>query len=810
MRRRSRPQLPAETQATVLIAVHVAVAVAALVLFLLLSRRSKRRTSTTVPPSGEFDYIVVGGGLAGSVLAARLSEDASKRVLVVEAGESSPDSIFIRISGAILKLFRNPAFDWCWQTVAEAGCFGRRVFLCRGKLLGGSTCLNAQLTFRGAPRDYGWGEGWSADELAATFDSIELRQKEPMGSCGMHVQLPNYQHELSRRFLGACGPDVHPDLAPRSSFNDWGDRYDGGAGSGYGRFELSQRDGTRWTAASSYLAVAAARPNVTVLTGHTVSRVTLDTIERRKVGKAAGRDARQLVATGVELRDNTRTARRARKQAADAAVRHAVDSGEADWKQLRELLDFADQSRIGADQFTGEVDAIIAAAIKLIDNHREILRDATDPEPRTQLDIPRLDAATMAVDADAALREVTQRLIARLPSCQGGRVLREQAADAAAALALARYLDARLQSTPGQEPGRAPDLGEAAVAELRTELRAIVAAAPSAAAVGGGGGGGGDTTIRLAAGGEVVLAAGALASPQLLMLSGIGDEATLRAAGVRCRLSLPAVGEGLQDHGAVTVAYECSIADGMSEIKPWMPYLNVLSPLALLKWATRGAGILSTTFCDHGAFLRSRPAVELPDVQLRFVPGIGPDPDGVKAYELLGKGVQHPRYGYTLQVINCRPKAVGSVRIASADAMVAPEVRCNYLGRREDVAAIVRGVAVARSLARAGPLGEVSLKEVYPGEEVRSDEEVEAYIRRTLHSANGLSGGCCIGRVVDDELRVHGVAGLRVADGSVMPHIVGSQLALPTTAIAERGASFIVAAARSRKRPAASPPRRRA
>ena len=152
-------------------------------------------------------------------------------MLVVEAGESSPDSIFIRISGAILKLFRNPAFDWCWQTVAEAGCLGRRVFLCRGKLLGGSTCLNAQLTFRGAPRDYGWGDGWSADELAATFGSIELRRKEPMASCGMHVQLPKYQHELSRRFLGACGPEIHPDLAPRASFNDWGDRYDGGAGS---------------------------------------------------------------------------------------------------------------------------------------------------------------------------------------------------------------------------------------------------------------------------------------------------------------------------------------------------------------------------------------------------------------------------------------------------------------------------------------------------------------------------------------------------------------------------------------------------
>ena len=97
-------------------------------------------------------------------------------------------------------------------------------------------------------------------------------------------------------------------------------------------------------------------------------------------------------------------------------------------------------------------------------------------------------------------------------------------------------------------------------------------------------------------------------------------------------------------------------------------------------------------------------------------------------------------------MINCRPKAVGSVRLVSADPAVAPAIRCNYLGRREDLSAIAKGIATARKLAGTGPLAEVSGKEVFPGEHVRSEAEVEAYIRGTVHSANGLSGGCCIGQ----------------------------------------------------------------
>ena len=150
-------------------------AVVAVVAQCLRLSRSSKPVTTSKPPSGQFDFIICGGGLAGSVLAARLSEDPTKRVLVVEPGTASPNGLFIRISGAILKLFRNPAVDWCWQTVAEASCLGRRIFLCRGRVLGGSTCLNAQLAFRGSPSDYdNWGvTGWAAEDLAPCFDQVE-------------------------------------------------------------------------------------------------------------------------------------------------------------------------------------------------------------------------------------------------------------------------------------------------------------------------------------------------------------------------------------------------------------------------------------------------------------------------------------------------------------------------------------------------------------------------------------------------------------------------------------------------------------
>jgi len=405
-------------------------------------------------------------------------------------------------------------------------------------------------------------------------------------------------------------------------------------------------------------------------------------------------------------------------------------------------------------------------------------------------------------------------------------------------LALTTYLAARLQSDPLHAPdlhaaGRSPDLDQdaaetfcATLDGLREELYTLERGSATSSEEGRVQGTGRTeaaaqalATVQLSPGGEVLLTAGALASPHLLQLSGIGDPSVLAAAGVPVRLASPAVGQGVQDHPAVTVAYECSIRDGLSEIKPWMPHLNLISPLALARWALGGCGILATTFCDHGAFVRSSatplpsgtssgppsppPSLEaksspestpsgLPDVQLRFVPGIGPAADGVRSYELLGKGIQHKSHGFTLQVINCRPRSVGYVRLVSANPSVAPEIRLNYLEAPEDEASLSRGIALARQLARTGALGQVSLDEVYPGAHVQSSEDISLYIASTLHSANGLSGGCCLGRVVDAELKVIGVQGLRVADASVMPRIPGAQLALPTTALAERAAKLII------------------
>ena len=779
-----------------------AVVIAVIVLHLLWRIWAKPQ-GTGGLPSGEFDYIIVGGGLAGSVLAARLSEDPSKRVLVIETGTASPNNLFIRISGAILKLFRNPQFDWCWQTVAEAGCVGRRIFLCRGKLLGGSTCLNAQLAFRGAPRDYdSWGTGWTSDDMGAEFERIELRDREPMKSCGMHVQEPNYQHELSKRFLRACsthGNEMHPDLKRRINFNDWNASPSGDAsGAGFGRFELSQREGTRWTGANSYLAVAASRPNVTVLTGYSVARVTLASAESRHI------------ATGVALKNVTVAKRAEREATARAEVKRTLSTSVVAWRELlrasREAVE-ANGNRSGAGRA-----AKYAAARTIITNHEAVLRDMTNPEPLTQHDVARIHPS-LASHADRALQEIAYRLLSS-DEHRSQSSVSSSPEQAAAVSAVAQYLDKRLQTTETEQPGRSPDLDERASGELRSVLDSLV----SGNGAGGGSiatlGGDDEVNLPLAAGGEVVLAAGALGSPQLLQLSGIGDPAVLKAAGVPLQIANESVGKGLQDHAAVTVAYDSTIRDGMSEIKPWMPWLNIISPFALYKWAMHGAGILSTTFCDHGAFVRSDAKFTLPDIQLRFVPGIGPDPDGVKAYELLGKGVQHTNYGFTIQVINCRPKSVGSVSVVSSDPNVAPEIRCNYLTEAVDTRAILAGITLARKIATTGALGEVSNGEVYPGAHVQGEKQIAEYVRTTAHSANGLSGGCCIGTVVNQMLTVIGVSGLRVADASVMPSIVGSQLALPTTAIAERAARIIMAdsvsagALHTRSRASKSPPRR--
>jgi choline dehydrogenase-like flavoprotein len=752
---------------------------------------TKRIITTQQVPEGDFDYIVVGGGLAGSVLAARLSEDSEKRVLVIEPGIANPNSLLIRISGAILKLFRNPTFDWCWKTAAELGCHGRSISLCRGKLLGGSSCLSAQVALRASPSDYdSWGSGWTSAEVAPVFDRLEMRdEKMPMASCGMCMQVPNYQHELSKRFLSTCktkGAHIHPDLQNRESFNDW--TAENVAPRGFGRFELAQKDGVRWTGANSYFAVAAARPNVVVLTGHAAARIALES----RQGKT--------FASGVEVFDCSARAKATRTVEAQEHVTRVTRANAAKWSEMNEhLLAFEQDRGDGSSVAVGLARA--ASARKLITNHEAVLRDAVNPDPLTQHHLARVSPA-YARYVDEALYELATLLTKRVwpgGKCPAPTAQAKSAEQASAWSATARYLERRLQYKPEQYDrcGRPSDMDPQAAevfceALLRIRETAEESWKPRPEVE--------ETThyriptqkLRLASGGEVLLSAGTLNSPHLLQLSGIGEPSVLEAAGIAVSVPLPGVGQGVQDHPAVSVAYESRIRDGMAEIKPFMPWLSVVSPRAIYKWAVEGSGILSTTFCDHGAFVRSNPSsLELADLQLRFVPGIGPSADGVKAYELLGRGIQHPTSGFTVQVINCRPRSVGTVKVVSPNPSHPPEIRCNYLERKEDLQCLRTGVALARKLSTSGDLADVSTLEVYPGPRVQDGDDLDEFIRQTLHSANGLAGGCCIGSVVDQQLKVNGVGALRVTDASVMPRILGGQLALPTAMIAERAASMI-------------------
>ena len=298
-------------------------------------------------------------------------------------------------------------------------------------------------------------------------------------------------------------------------------------------------------------------------------------------------------------------------------------------------------------------------------------------------------------------------------------------------------------------------------------------------------GGGETTTIRARR--EVLLAAGALQSPQLLMLSGIGPGAHLQSLGIAVALDLPGVGRSLHDHVDVIQVLDAPhLKDlfGLSLAGAW----NAIR--GIVEWRRHRTGLLTTNYAEAGGFIRSAPDVDRPDLQLHFV---------------VGKLVDHGRttplgHGYSCHVCLLRPKSRGSVTLASADPFAAPRIDPNFLAERDDVERLVRGFRETRRILAQPALATHGARELAASAKAVSDAEIEAFIRANADTIYHPVGSCRMGRgagnVVDAELRVHGIDALRVVDASIMPSIISGNTNAPTIMIATKAVDMIRAGAR--------------
>jgi choline dehydrogenase len=282
---------------------------------------------------------------------------------------------------------------------------------------------------------------------------------------------------------------------------------------------------------------------------------------------------------------------------------------------------------------------------------------------------------------------------------------------------------------------------------------------------------------------EVLLAAGAAQSPHILQLSGVGDPEDLRPAGVPVVHELSGVGKNLQDHLDVTLCYECP--------EPITLYSKTkgLRRLAIgVNYILTGKGPGTMQGLETGAFLKSRPDLDRPDLQIHAVLAI------MKNH---GKDAV-AKDGFTLHVCQLRPESRGRISLRSSDPMADPVIFANYLATEEDRRALRAGVAIARDVASQPALARYRSAENEPGEGVASDEAIDAWIARTGETSYHPVGTCRMGAaddaaaVVDDQLRVRGLQGLRVVDASVMPTLIGGNTNAPTLMIAEKAADLLL------------------
>jgi len=280
---------------------------------------------------------------------------------------------------------------------------------------------------------------------------------------------------------------------------------------------------------------------------------------------------------------------------------------------------------------------------------------------------------------------------------------------------------------------------------------------------------------------EVILSAGSIGSPHLLQLSGIGDTQALEKAGVEVKHHLPGVGQNLQDHLEFYFQYKCKQPITLNG------KLGLFSKgLIGAKWLLTRKGLGSTNHFESCAFIRSKPGVEWPDIQYHFLPA-AMRYDGRSAFA---------GHGFQVHVGHNKPKSRGSVTIASADPTQPPKIVFNYLEHQDDIEGFRACVRLTREIIEQPAFNQFRGEEIQPGQQVQTDEQIDAFVRQAVESAYHPSCSCKMGEddmaVVNSNTQVHGMQSLRVVDSSIFPTIPNGNLNAPTIMVAEKAADIIL------------------